>query len=102
MPKSYATRMLDQQLDEGRKLLAMVVEDRVALARAFQAKAAWSLRNRQLLYKVFDDNSGIAGYRGMGPISQRASLPLQVEHFRQELRTQLDCLQDVLERVRFA
>lgn len=95
----HAASLLQHQLGEGQRLLGRPLEDRFALARAVQEKSAWSLRNRQLLFKVFEDNSGIRGYGGMAPLSPSASLPLQVEHFREEVRGQLACLKSVLERV---
>lgn len=97
--RSEATSRLQHQLEEGQRLVDVPMEDRFDLARAQQEKSAWSLRNRQLLFRVFEDNSGIEGYRGIAPMSARASLPLQIEHYRQELRAQLDCLQTVLARV---
>lgn len=94
-----AACLLMYQLNEGQRFLAVPLEDRVALARVATEKAAWSLRNRQVLFRVFADASGQTGYKGMKPLSARASLPLQIEHFRQEVRSQLDCLSKVLERV---
>jgi hypothetical protein len=99
LPRTEATNLLQHQLGEGQRFLAQAVASQVDFARMAQERSAWSLRNRQILFRVFADNSGITGYRGLEPISSRASLPLQVEHFRQEVRAQLACLQDVLQRV---
>ena len=100
IPRDTAARLIYLQLGEGQRLLGLPVDDRVGLASMSQAKAAWSLRNRQFLFKLFEDHSGIEGYRLMQPLTTRASLPLQAEHLRQELRGQLACLQGVLERLR--
>lgn len=97
--RPQATSLLQHQLGEGQRLLALAIEDRLALAQASQEKSAWSLRNRQLLFRVFEDNSGIEGYGGPKPISYHASVALQVEHFRQEIRAHLACLERVLKRV---
>jgi hypothetical protein len=97
--RPQAAGLLLHQLSEGQRLLVAPLEDRVGLAQVNQVKSAWSLRNRQLLFRVFEDNSGIAGYKGMSPLSPRASLGIQIEHFRQEVRAQLACLQAVLDRV---
>jgi hypothetical protein len=99
LARSEAASLLQHQLGEGQRLLALAVSDYQAFVKVGMERSAWSLRNRQILFKVFEDNSGIAGYRGLAPISARASLPLQIEHFRQELRAQLACLEDVLQRV---
>jgi hypothetical protein len=97
--RKQATGLLLHQLNEGQRLAAVPLEDRFGLARAIQEKSAWSIRNRQLLFRVFEDNSGIEGYKGMSPLSPQASVGIQIEHFRQEVRAQSACLQAVLERV---
>lgn len=99
LARTEATSLLQHQLGEGQRLLALAVADLQGFAKICQERSAWSLRNRQLLFRVFEDNSGIAGYHGLAPISSRASLPLQLEHFREEVRAQLACLEDVLRRV---
>ncbi|MDB5097868.1 MAG: hypothetical protein JWM80_2289 [Cyanobacteria bacterium RYN_339] len=99
LAKPEAASLLQHQLGEGQRFLAQAVANAVDFARVNQERSAWSLRNRQILFRVFEDNSGITGYRGLDPISTSASLPLRVEHFRQEVRAQLACLQEVLKKV---
>ena len=97
--RADAACLLNYQVNEGQRFLAVAVGDRMSLARVATEKAAWSLRNRQVLFRVCREASGKIGYQGMKPLSSRASLPLQIEHFRQEVRSQLECLTKVLEAV---